>query len=66
MASEEDYVTIRNAIPRLWWNMYQGSLQYGFTPEQAFQLLQTYILAQNPNGIRPPDGHGPSSDDPER
>lgn len=62
---EESLVNARNYLPRAWWNLYQGCLASGFDRLQAFVLLQTYILAQNPSGIRPAPGEGPGSDNPE-
>ena len=53
----------RDVIPTMWRAVYDGSLEAGFDERQAFTLLQTWILAQNPNGIRPPDGSGPKKED---
>jgi hypothetical protein len=61
---EEALNTARELVPRMWWNVYQGCVQAGFDSGQSFTLLQTYILAQNPNGIRPNDPQGPASDKP--
>lgn len=58
-------MVMRDYHPRAWWNVYQGSIQAGFPPREAFALLQTYILSQNPNGIVLPRGNGPGSDVPE-
>jgi hypothetical protein len=49
----------------MWWNIYQGCLQVGFNETQAFALLQTFLLAQNPQGIQPPSQSGPSTDKPD-
>jgi len=56
--------SIREVITRVWWNLYQGCLERGFKPNQAFALVQTYILAQNPAGSKPPSESGPESDNP--
>jgi len=61
---EESLLAFRNVLPRCWWNIYQGCLETGFDHLQSVALLMTYILAQNPSGIRPPDVHGPKSDNP--
>ena len=62
---EELLVSFRESIPRLYWGLYQGLLAAGFDQPQAFTLLQTYVLSQNPYGIRPPSREdGPESDDP--
>ncbi len=60
---DQAIVSARDFIPRIWWGLYQGCLQTGFDKVQSFALLQTYILSQNPNGIRPNDCTGPKSDD---
>lgn len=55
---EESLVATREFVPRLWWNLYQGCLQAGFAPPEAFALVQTYVLAQSPHGIRPNEPGG--------
>jgi len=62
---QEALISMREIVPRGWWAIYQGCLQTGFDRFQSFALLQAYILSQNPNGIQPPGGNGPSSNDPE-
>jgi hypothetical protein len=59
---EQGLASIRDTIPRMWFAYYQGSVAAGFSPEQAFILLQTYILSQTPNGIQPPRTSGPEGD----
>jgi hypothetical protein len=63
MTSGEVFAELRDTVPRMWWNLYQGAVQAGFDQRQAFALVQTFILAQNPNGIRPPESAGPNGDD---
>jgi hypothetical protein len=58
---EQILAQFRDTLPRYWMAVYQGCLQAGFDERQAFTLLQTYILAQNSNGIRPSDGLGPKN-----
>lgn len=48
----------RDTLPRAWMACYQGCIAGGFSDSQAFLLLQTYILSQNPYGIRPGEGFG--------
>ena len=48
-------------MPTFWHALYQSCLRVGFNERQAFSLIQTYILGQNPNGIRPQDLNGPES-----
>ena len=44
---------VRDSTPRIWMALYAGSIQEGFSEHQAFNLLQTWILSQNPNGTGP-------------
>lgn len=55
-------VNYRNTVPRLWHAIFQGCIDAGFNQQQAFALCQTHILAQNPNGIRPPDAVDPNKE----
>jgi hypothetical protein len=50
---EQSIAEIRDVIPRMWRQIYLGCLEQGFSPRQAFSLLQTHILSQN--GVKPPD-----------
>lgn len=59
---EQGMMGLRDITTRAWWNIYQGCLSQGFDERQAFNLLQTYILGQNPNGSRPASDIGPRSD----
>ncbi len=63
--SAADFAVLRDTLPRVWWNLYQGSLAQGFDKVQSFALVQTYILAQNPSGSRPSNDGGPASDIPD-
>ena len=60
---EQALATLRDSIPRTWWSVYQGSKAVGFTHEQAFSLLHTYILSQGRNSVKPGDVHGTSDTD---
>lgn len=60
--TDEDWTNIRECLPRLWWNTYQGCLLQGFSTQQAFVLLQVYILSQG-SGVRFPVEDGPEADD---
>lgn len=55
--------SLRDFIPAGWRAVYNGCLAQGFDEVQAFQLLQTYILSQAPEGIQPPNGQGPDAPD---
>lgn len=64
---KEQINAFREVIPRLWFNVYQGCLQAGFSEKDSMILLQTYILATNANGIiAPGPNHGPESDNPDK
>ena len=54
---------IRDGMPRMWHALYQGALAAGFDKTQAMNLVQTWILSQNRNGIQPREVDGPESDD---
>lgn len=54
---------MRDVLPASWRSLYDGCREQGFDTIQAFELVQTYILAQNPHGIHPPDGRGPDAPD---
>ncbi len=43
-------------LPPLYRSFYKGLVAQGFSDAESFKLLQTYILAQCPNGIRGGDG----------
>jgi hypothetical protein len=58
---EQELAKIRDTVPRLWWNLYQGCLVAGFSERQAFVLLQTKILGEQ--GVYPPREGGPEEDD---
>lgn len=40
---------IRDMVPAVWWALYSGSVEKGFTPEQAMDLLKVWIRASNPS-----------------
>ena len=56
---EQLLAQMRDSLPQMWYAIYSGSLAAGFDQVQAFTLLQTWLLSQNPHGIRPPSGSGP-------
>lgn len=62
MISDQDIAAMRDAIPRVWWNLYQGSLTVGFDERQSMSLVMAWMMAQNPHGIRPDNLSGPKSD----
>jgi len=39
-------------LPPFWKRLYDNCKKAGFEEPEAFKLLQTYILSQNPNGTR--------------
>jgi hypothetical protein len=34
---------LREVFPAMWWALYSGMLEKGFTAEQSLDLLKTYI-----------------------
>lgn len=58
---EEALVNMREVLPRGWWAVYAGCVQAGFTPNQAFGLTTTYILASH-STIRPDNPSSPNPD----
>jgi len=36
---------VSETLPPLWWNLYNNLVKEGFTPEQAFDLLKSYITS---------------------
>lgn len=38
---------IRDSIPGLWWALYSGCLEAGFSEYQAFELVKAWILQTN-------------------
>ncbi len=49
MPSQEEFdrafAVIRDSLPQHWWSMYQACVAEGFTTEQAFELVKTYVGA---------------------
>lgn len=35
---------IRDTLPAVWWAVYSGCIDKGFTPEQAMQLVLTHTI----------------------
>ncbi len=61
-SGSQDLAAIRDTLPRLWWNLYQGCIVAGFNSQQSLALVNTWILGQNPHGIQPGNPAGPKSD----
>jgi hypothetical protein len=61
---EQSIATLTETFPRVWMQMFLGCVREGFTAPQALDLVKTYILAQNPNGIVPPSSS--SAEEPEQ
>lgn len=62
---DQALAAMRDSTSRLWWAIYQGCISVGFDTNQSFNLVQTYILGQNPYGISPPRESGPRPNDDE-
>jgi hypothetical protein len=53
---EQNMARFGDIFPPLWMRMYRNLQSSGFSEAQAFDLLQTYILAANcTSGIRQPE-----------
>lgn len=50
---EQNLAHLRDVMPRVWWSIYQGSIQAGFDARQAFAVTQTYILANGSATVMP-------------
>lgn len=51
---EQAMAFFREFYPASCWAMYQGSIDAGFTDEQAFRLTTTWLLAQVQRPSEPP------------
>lgn len=40
---EQNQALVADLLPPFWWRLYNNSIESGFTEDQAFCLLQTYI-----------------------
>lgn len=36
---DQQLAELRDTLPRMWWAMYQGAIDAGFTEKQAFTLV---------------------------
>ena len=59
--SDQDLAQLRDVLPRIWWAIFKGSIQVGFTEQQSFSLTQTYILSQG--RVTPTDPYIKPEDD---
>lgn len=50
---DQDLASMRDGLPRIWWSIYQGNLMAGFTKDQAYGLLQSFIIAQSVKSVYP-------------
>jgi hypothetical protein len=60
---DQEMARVRDHLPRMWWSVYQGCREAGFSETQSMALLQTFILSLNTGGIRPPHTDGPPADE---
>lgn len=47
---EQDMAKLRDTLPRIWWAIYSGCIETGFTPSESIALTQTWIMSQAPKG----------------
>ena len=50
---DELFASIRDRMPPLWWALYTGSREAGFTDEQALILVQAFIIGSNVKSVFP-------------
>ena len=53
---DQGVALIAETMPPMWNRMYENLKGEGFNGVEAMKLLQTYILAQCPYGVRGDDG----------
>ncbi len=47
--TEQSIAAIRETLPAMWWGMYQGCIDQGFSTEQAMSLVEMQILSGGTN-----------------
>jgi hypothetical protein len=52
----------RDSVPRLWWALYQGCLQAGFSEIASMALVGTYVLCCGAGVIRPNEAEPPNKE----
>lgn len=60
---DQNLAAARDTFPRLWWSLYTGAVNSGFTDSQSMSLVQTWILAQGERTIRPNQAEERKSDE---
>lgn len=40
---DQELAQLRDAIPAIWWAVYTGCVEKGFTPDQALQLTIAFL-----------------------
>lgn len=54
----------RDILPAMWWAIFNGCKNVGFTPAQAMNLTMCYVASQNAKGIiLPGDPAAPPEED---
>lgn len=51
-AVEQAQSAVADLLPPFWHRLHRNTVTEGFTNSEALELLKTYILSQNPYGIR--------------
>lgn len=62
--AEAAFVSMRESIPRMWWNLYQGCLEAGFDKSQSMSIVIAHVMGLAAGKIVPPNPDGPDSDKP--
>lgn len=47
---DQEIASMRDSLPTIWWALYSGAVDKGFTTSQALALTQTYQLSM---GVAP-------------
>jgi hypothetical protein len=55
---EQSIAAMRELFPHCWRALYDGCISENFSEAQSMDLVKTYILSQNPHGIRPSNDGG--------
>lgn len=56
---QQSLAGINEVMPAMWWCLYSGCLEQGFSPMQSLLLVQTQILASCTSGINGTSGQAP-------
>jgi hypothetical protein len=61
--ADQDFAKIRDGIPAVWWALYTGCKERGFSDQQSFALVTSWVLGTAAGKVVPPTS-GPLEDGP--